>query len=55
MEDKELIKIVNQAIPLRSCAFDRANDINRRVWLLQQVKKYVQKQLEGQFNAKEVA
>lgn len=54
MNERELILAINQAIPLRSCPQDKANDISRRAWLLQQVKKYVEKQLAQQFNAKEV-
>lgn len=54
MTDQDLTVIINQAIPLRTCPMDRANDISRRAWLLQQVKKYVEKQLANQFNAKAV-
>lgn len=54
MSDSYLQKIIMEAIPLRSCPVDRANDVIRRAWLLKQIKKYVEKQLEGQFNGKEV-
>lgn len=54
MSEAYLQKIIIEAIPLRSCPVDRANDVVRRAWLLKQIKKYVEKQLEGQFNAKPI-
>lgn len=54
MSDAYLQKIIIEAIPLRTCPVDRANDVVRRAWLLKQIKAYVERQLEGQFNAKEI-
>lgn len=52
---EDLVKIVNQAIPLRTgCAADKANDIARRAWLLRKINQYVESQLSNQFNAKSV-
>ncbi len=56
MADKELIKIVEEAIPLDpKCQIQRNYDIHRRDKLMRKIKEYVAKQLEAQFNAKEVA
>jgi len=54
VDDRDLILIISQAIPLRDCPRDRVNDIARRAWLLKEIKKYVEKQLINQYNAKEV-
>lgn len=54
-DNKDLIRIVNNAIPLRECPLKKREDILRRVYLMEEIKKYVSKQLSSQFNAKEVA
>lgn len=51
--DKELYKIALRAIELRECPTKRTLDIKRRLWLMQEIKKYVADKLEKQFNAKE--
>jgi len=52
--DRDLILIINEAIPLRSCPQDRANDLKRRLYLLRKIKELMERELAQQFNAKEV-
>lgn len=54
MNDKELIQIVNAAIPLSDCAQKRSHEIWRREKLLKNIKKLIQNELSKQFNAVEV-
>lgn len=53
MNDKELIQIVNQAIPLSDCAIKRSHEIWRREKLKTNIKKLISKELSQQFNAVE--
>lgn len=52
MTDRDLILIINEAIPLRSCAQDRQNDIKRRLYLFTKIKELMERELSKQFNAK---
>ena len=54
MEDKELTKIVLGAIDLPECPIKKQAAIMKRIWLRQQIIKYVAAQLEKQFNAKQL-
>lgn len=54
MSDRELILIINEAIPLRSCAQDRDNDLKRRLYLLTKIKELMERELARQFNAKAI-
>lgn len=51
--DKELVKIALRAIELPECPRKRTLAIHRRIWLMQEIKKYTAEQLSKQFNAKE--
>lgn len=52
--NRELIAIVNEAIPLDpKCKINTNRAIAKRLWLIEQIEKYVAKQLSQQFNAKE--
>lgn len=53
--NRELIAIANEAIPLDpKCRIKTNQAIIKRVWLIEKIEAYVKKQLENQFNAKEV-
>lgn len=54
MSDRELILVINQAIPLRTCAQDKQNDLARRAWLLSKIQELIRSELSKQFNAKVV-
>lgn len=55
MSEKELILIINEAIPLRSCAQDRDNDLKRRLYLFNKIKALMERELSKQFNAKQLS
>lgn len=54
MNDREIILLAVDVIPLRSCPQDRSNDIKRRAYLVKKIKELIERELSKQFNAKEV-
>ncbi len=42
----KLEEIINKAIPLRTCAMDKAADLMRRKWLVKELNRYINERYE---------